>query len=274
MAIDGKTKVCCIIGNPVEHSLSPAMHNAAYQELGVNFVYVVFKVEELAEAVKGIRALGIRGTSVTIPHKVKIIPLLDEVDKTAREIGAVNTVVNNNGKLAGYNTDSEGAIRALKEVTQLKEKKVVLFGAGGAARAIAFGLKNEGAQILILDRTVDRAQRLANTVGADYAGLDKLERIKSAEIIINSTSVGMTPQVGEAIVSKKHLHKGQNVFDIVYNPQETKLIYEAKQAGCEIVYGYKMLLYQAVRQFELFTGKSSPVEVMEKSLIEGLTLKR
>lgn len=270
MQVDSKTKVCCIIGNPVEHSLSPIMHNCAYTELNLNFVYVAFKVERLKETVSGIRELGIRGASVTIPHKVDVIPLLDKIDETARKIGAVNTVVNDKGILKGYNTDCDGAIRALQEVTNLRDKKVVLIGAGGAARAITFGLKQEGAKVLILNRTVKKAQSLSREVKAEFGDLTKLGEIGKSDILINATSVGMSPNVDESVVSRKYLHKDLTVFDIVYNPKETRLIQNAKKAGCKIVYGYKMLLYQAVAQFELFTKHKAPKGIMEELLAKEL----
>lgn len=270
MLINSKTKVCCIIGNPVEHSLSPVMHNHAYTELNLNFVYVAFKVERLRAAVSGIRELGVRGTSVTIPHKVDIIPLLDKIDETARNIGAVNTVVNDKGILKGYNTDCDGAIHALQEVTNLRDKKVVLIGAGGAARATTFGLRKEGAKVLILNRTVKKAQSLSREVQAEFGDLTKLSEIGKSDILINATAVGMSPNTNESIVPQEYLHRDLTVFDIVYNPKQTRLIQDAKKAGCKIVYGYKMLLYQAMVQFELFTQHKAPIEVMEKILVDAL----
>lgn len=252
MKINSQTQLCCIIGNPVEHSLSPAMHNAAYKALGLNFYYQAFRVTDVKNAIAGIRALGIRGTSVTVPHKITVMQYLDEIDETAKSIGAVNTIVNINGKLTGYNTDYIGAIAALEEKTKLKDKNVVILGAGGAARAIAFGLQEKNAKITILNRNYDKT------------------KLPTVDILIHATSIGMSPNISESLVPKKYLHKNLCVFDIVYNPKETKLLQDAKKAGCTIIYGYKMLLYQAVAQFQLFTGKNAPVNIMEKVLINNL----
>lgn len=252
MKIDSQTKLCCIIGNPVEHSLSPAMHNTAYKELGLNFAYLALKVDDVKNAIAGIRSLGIRGTSVTVPHKISVMQYLDDIDETAKKIGAVNTIVNNNGKLIGYNTDYLGAIKALEEKTSLKGKNVILIGSGGAARAIAFGLQQKQAQITILNRNYDKTKLL------------------DADILIHATPIGMSPNIGKSLIPNEYLNTALLVFDIVYNPKETKLIQDAKKIGCTIVYGYKMLLYQAVAQFQLFTGEKAPISIMEKELLKNL----
>lgn len=270
MNIDTKTKICCIIGNPVVHSLSPAMHNAAYKTLELNFCYQAFRVDDIKNAISGIRALGIRGASVTVPHKINVMQYLDEIDETAKSIGAVNTIVNNNGKLIGYNTDSFGAMQALEEKISLKNKKVVLIGAGGAAHAIGFGLKTKGANILILNRDIEKAKALANKVGADFGNLLRLSEIKNSNILIHATPTGMSPDIDKSLIPNEYLNKNLSVFDIVYNPKETKLLQDAKLMGCTIIYGYKMLLYQAVSQFQLFTGKKAPVNIMEKVLVSSL----
>lgn len=261
MIINSQTKICCIIGNPVEHSLSPAMHNAAYDSLGLNFAYLAFRVTDVKNAIAGIRSLGIRGTSVTLPHKISVMQYLDNIDETAKKIGAVNTIVNNNGKLIGYNTDSLGAIKALEEKTSLKGKNVILIGAGGAARAIAFGLQQKQAHITILNRNIEKAKTLAKEINSDYGNLSDMVKVKKADILINATSYS------DSLIPKDYLHKNLYVFDIIYNPKETEMIKDAKRMGCTIIYGYKMLLYQAVLQFRLFTGEKAPVTIMEKVLI-------
>lgn len=271
MSINSKTKLCCIIGNPVEHSLSPIMHNAGYKALGLNFVYTAFNVTGVKETLLRIRALGIRGVSVTVPHKISVMPFLDKLDTLAKDIGAVNTIVNDNGKLIGSNTDCEGAIRALEEKTKITGKQVLVIGAGGAARAIVFGLKQKKAKIKIINRTKSHAQELAKEIGAKYGDLTDLSQIKNSDILIHATTTGMHPYSNNSLVPKEYLHKNLVVFDIVYNPKETKLIADAGEVGCQIVYGYKMLLYQAVAQFELFTGVKAPVKVMEEALLKGLT---
>jgi len=269
--IDANTKICCLIGDPVEHSLSPLIHNAGYQALGINYAYVSFRVSDIKRAIEGIRGLGIRGASVTIPHKVSAIKYLDKLDPLAEEIGAVNTVVNDDGILTGYNTDGDGALQALEAVTTLSGKKAVLIGGGGAALAIAVGLKKKGVKLVVLNRTEDKARKLAEKVNAEgYGDFKKLAEIASADILINATPVGMWPEVNQSIIPKDLLHNRLTVFDIIYNPRETRLLIEAREKGCAIVYGYKMLLYQAVKQFELFTGLKGPLPAMEPALTQAL----
>jgi len=269
--INADTKICCLIGDPVEHSLSPLIHNAGYQALGINYAYVSFRVSDIKQAIEGIRGLAIRGASVTIPHKVSAIKYLDKIDPLAEKIGAVNTIVNDDGVLTGYNTDGDGALQALETVTMLKSKKAVLIGSGGAALAIAVGLKEKGVKLVVLNRTEDKARKLAKKVSAeDSGGLKKLSEISSADILINATPVGMWPEADQSIIPKELLHNRLTVFDIVYNPRETRLLIEAREKGCAVVYGYKMLLYQAARQFELFTGLKAPLPAMESALTQAL----
>ena len=266
-----KTKICCLIGDPVEHSLSPPIHNAAYKALGIDYSYITLRAGDIERAIADIRTNGIRGVSVTTPHKVNALKYLDHVDPTAQAIGAVNTIVNDDGVLAGYNTDGDAALKALEEVTDLGGKRVVLIGSGGAALAIAAALKANGAKLVILNRDEAKARRLANRVEAKDAGdLSKISLVTKADILINATTVGMSPETKETIVPQEFLHDHLTVFDIVYNPKETRLITEARARGCAVVYGYKMLLYQAARQFELFTGRPAPLEVMESTLIKAL----
>jgi len=269
--IDADTKICCLIGDPVEHSLSPIIHNAGYQALRINYAYVSFQVSEIRRAIEGIRGLGIRGASVTIPHKTSAIKYIDKIDPLAEAIGAINTIVNDDGVLTGYNTDGDGALKALETVTKLSGKKAILIGGGGAASAIAVGLKAKGVKLVVLNRTETKAKELAQKVSAGgFGGLKKLPEISSADILINATPMGMWPKLGQSIIPKDLLHNRLTVFDIVYNPRETRLIIEARERGCTIVYGYKMLLYQAARQFELFTGLKAPLEAMESALAQAL----
>lgn len=277
--IDANTQFCGVIGNPVEHSLSPAIHNAAFQELGLNFVYLAWKVEAIEDAVKGLRALGnFRGASVTIPHKVAVLPLLDEVEATARHIGAINTIVSQNGKLLGTNTDATGALRALKEGNApLSGEPVVLLGSGGAARAIAFALATEGGirrmHLLGIDDrerrglASDLMQKTAMHV-AD-ATLDD-QSLKSAladaRLLIHCTPIGMSPKTGTSCVPAHLLHPGLTIMDIVYNPRETRLLAEAKAVGCRTISGLEMFLYQAAAQFEGWTGEPAPTHVMRAVL--------
>jgi shikimate dehydrogenase len=269
--INADTKICCLIGDPVEHSLSPLIHNAGYQALGINYAYVSFRVKDIKQAIEGIRGLGIRGASVTIPHKTSAIKHLDRLDTLAEKIGAVNTIVNDDGILTGYNTDGDGALQALEEVTSLKGKKAVLIGSGGAASAIAVGLKAKGVKLVVLNRTEAKASNLAKKVNASgFGGLNRLSEITSADILINATSLGMWPKTGQSIIPRELLHNKLTVFDIVYNPRETRLLIEARERGCAVVYGYRMFLYQAVKQFELFTGLKGPIKAMEAALAQAL----
>jgi shikimate dehydrogenase len=269
--IDANTKICCLIGEPVEHSLSPLIHNAGYKELGINYIYVPFQVRDIKQAIEGIRGLGIRGASITIPYKTNAIKYTDQIDPLAEAIGAANTIVNDNGVLTSYNTDGDGALKALEEVTTLKGKKAVLIGSGGAASAIAVGLKSKGVKLVILNRTEDKAGKLAKRVNAEDSGsLGRLAEISSADILINATPVGIPPETERSIIPKELLHKRLTVFDIISNPKETRLLIEARERGCDIVYGYKMLLYQAEKQFELFTGHQAPLAAMESALTQAL----
>ncbi len=279
MEINAHTQLCAVIGNPVEHSLSPAIHNAAFQKLGLNFVYLACRVENLGGAVTGMRALGnLRGFSVTIPHKVAILGMLDEVEATARHIGSVNTVVIDEGKLIGYNTDASGALRALDGAgVGLDHERVVLLGSGGAARAIAFGLADRAKARSLTILGIDEPERLAlvrdlraKTALAVVEGHLDAQRIRSAlveaRVLIHSTPVGMHPHVEQSVVPQDALHRGLAVMDIVYNPVETRLLREAREAGCKTIQGLEMFLNQAVDQFELWTGRAAPADVMRAVL--------
>lgn len=284
--ISAKTKLYGILGDPIEHSLSPAIQNAALQATGIEAVYLAFRVkkERLKEAVAGIRSLDVKGVNVTIPHKVDIIKYLDRVDPLAEQIGAVNTVKNEDGELTGYNTDGLGAIKALKEAAQnLAHKRVILVGAGGAAKAISYTLANEGANLTILNRNLLRAKTLAEEIEAktgrtiDYLDLhpDNLEKtLTNAEILVNATSVGMTPKSKETPVDKKFLHPKLVVFDIVYNPLETRLLREAREKGARVVDGLGMLIYQGAEAFEIWTKQKAPVEVMRSAALTELKVQK
>jgi shikimate dehydrogenase len=279
MEIDATTQFCGVIGNPVEHSLSPAIHNAAFQKLGLNFIYLAWKVEAIGDAVKGLRALGnFRGASVTIPHKVTVLPYLDEVEATARHIGAINTIVAENGKLLGINTDAIGALRALRErKAPMDGAPVTILGSGGAARAIAFALAAEAGisrlHLLGVDERERRQLALEvmqrTAVRVDDAFLDE-QSLKAAlsetAVLIHCTPIGMAPQTGASCVPAHLLHPGLTVMDIVYNPRETKLLGDAKAAGCRSISGLEMFLNQAAAQFERWTGRLAPIEVMRAVL--------
>ncbi|MDA8165373.1 MAG: shikimate dehydrogenase [Desulfobacteraceae bacterium] len=269
MTIDGRTEIYGIIGRPVAHSLSPAMHNAAFAALGLNKAYLPFEVEDVAGALTGLRALGIRGASVTIPHKQTVLPYLDEIDPVAAKIRAVNTLVVSGGKLRGLNTDWLGANRALAEKLRLGGSRVLLLGAGGSARAIGFGLLEAGAEIVIASRTPEKGQALARALGCPWLPLAEAGDHR-ADALVNATSVGMDPLAETMPVRKEALARFGVVMDIVYAPLATKLLQEAAAAGCQTIDGLSMLLYQGAAQFELWTGQTAPLAVMREALLAGL----
>jgi shikimate dehydrogenase len=268
--IDAQTELYGIIGNPVQHSLSPILHNGAFKRLGWNAVYLVFEVKNLEEALRGIRGLGVRGVSVTIPFKTKVVPFLDKIERLAKKIGAVNTIVNRGGKLIGYNTDCDGALEALEEKMNLKGKRVVLLGAGGAARAIGFGLKERDCQLVVVNRSKKGGEALSKELGCDYLPISSLVRMKAgeleADVIINATSLGMYPRDKETPISKKLLEEGMMVMDIVYEPLQTKLLREAKKKGCLTINGLEMLVRQGVAQFMIWTGRKPEIGQIKKDL--------
>ncbi|RLC86541.1 MAG: shikimate dehydrogenase, partial [Chloroflexi bacterium] len=263
--IDSGTSLYCVIGDPVSHSLSPAMHNKAFIHTGFNGVYVAFNVNNISYAVKGIRGLGIKGASITIPHKIEVMKYLDGIDSKAREIGAVNTIVNRNGKLYGYNTDCLGAINALLEKTEIKNKQIVIAGAGGAARAIGFGILSEGGNLTIINILEDEGKSLAKDLDVPYYPLSYFKNL-DCDILINATPVGMTPYVEAMPVKSEDLHKEMTVMDIVYNPLQTRLLREAQNLGCLTINGVSMFVHQGVAQFELWTGLGAPVDIMTQAV--------
>jgi shikimate dehydrogenase len=267
--IDGHTKIYGILGQPVTHTLSPAMHNAAFRELKINAVYVAFPVSDLSQAVAGLRGLSIRGMSVTIPFKEEIIPLLDELDLQAARIGAVNTVVIRQGRLTGYNTDWLGAITALKAHTAIQGRHFLILGAGGAARAIAFGIMAEGGWVSLTDVNEARAAALARDLGAEALPPSALEQCP-ADILINATPVGMVPYVDDIPINPELLGRYQSVMDIVYRPLETRLLQEAKARGAATLDGLQMLIHQARAQFELWTNRPAPLETMSRAAYKAL----
>lgn len=280
MNISGKTKLCVIIGDPVEHSLSPAMHNAGYEALGIDdkfaFVAAHVKPEGLKDVVQGVRAMGVRGLTCTIPHKVGVMHYLDVIDPVAHKIGAVNTIVNNNGILTGYNTDWLGVVTPLEQITSLRGKKVALIGAGGAARAMAYGVTERGAKLVIFNRSLEKAKELATSIGEGIEAKSiqdmNSESLKQMDIILNATSMGMESQINETPVPKEFIQPHHIVFDVVYVPSETRLLREAQEQGATIIRGIEMLLYQGVAQFELYTGEKAPVEVMRNVLTKHNSL--
>jgi len=273
--MDAQTELYGVIGNPVRHSLSPMIHNRAFKRLGRNAVYLAFEVRDIEEALRGVRGLGVRGVSITIPFKTEVLPLLDRVEGLAKKVGAVNTIVNRKGKLIGYNTDCEGALTALEERVELEGKRVVLLGAGGAARAIGFGLKERGLRLVVVNRSKRRGRALGKALKCDYLPMSSLTRMKAgeleADVLINATSLGMHPRDRETPMPKKLLKKGMVVMDIVYEPLQTRLLREAKEKGCVTVDGLEMLIRQGIAQFEIWTGTRLEIGKIRKDLCRALS---
>ncbi len=269
--IDTSTALYGVFGDPVAHSLGPAMHNQAFARAGLNAVYLAFRVRDLAGAMAGVRGLPMAGVSITIPHKVPVMEYLDEIDPEARAIGAVNTVVNRDGHLMGYNTDSRGALKALGEKIDPVGKTAAVIGAGGAARAIGYGLVKIGARVLIFNRTPEKGRTLARSLGAEFHGLADLAGLRP-DIVINTTPVGMAPARDAMVVDPSGLAPAAVVMDIVYNPVETAFLKAARAAGCRVVDGLTMFVHQGAAQFELWTGRKASLNVMRRAALQGLEL--
>jgi shikimate dehydrogenase len=243
------------------------MHNAAYRAAGLSFTYVAFGIENTHEAILAMRYLGIRGLGVSMPHKIRVIEYLDEMDETAESIGAVNTVVNDDGRLIGYNTDWTGAIGALEERIEIAGKRSVVVGAGGAARAIVYGLVRKGSQVTLYNRTASKGEKLAKEFGAQFAGgLEELGAIEKYDILVNATSVGFHAP-DESVIPTSILYAGRIVLDVVFVPPESRLVRDARERGCVAIPGSRMLVHQAMSQFELYTGHKAPFEAMERALL-------
>lgn len=279
--ITGRTKVIGIFGYPVEHSFSPLMQNQAFAATKLDYCYVPFPVApgEVAEAVAAIRALGMRGINVTIPHKEAVLPFLDVLSVDAEIIGAVNTIVNYDGRLTGFNTDGLGFLEAMRVETGQtpSDKKVTMIGAGGAARAVAVQMALAGAkEIRIINRNLARADQIKAVLDAKTSCItrtmpfnceDLADTIRDTDILINATPVGMYPKIDAApVVEPKLLHSGMLVCDLVYNPPETGLLKAAKNKGAATLPGLGMLLYQGALAFKLWTDQEAPVEIMKEAL--------
>ena len=267
--MNAATQVFAVIGNPVGHSLSPVMFNRAFSEIGYNGVYVAFQVADIQQGMAAMRSLSIRGASITIPHKVSIQKFLDEQDILAENIGAVNTVINTDGKLKGYNSDCLGALTAIEEVTSLKGKRIAIIGSGGAARAIGFGVTSRGSELTLINRTASTGEKLAAALDADFIPLSEMQSLPY-DILIQTTSVGMTPHIHRSPVPAGFLTADLLVMDIVYAPLKTQLLKDAEKAGCRTINGLSMFVHQAAFQFELWTQNPAPLEAMKQSLLDCL----
>ena len=256
-------RIFSLFGNPVGHSLSPLMHQVAYGEMKINAVYVPFCVNNLGDAVRGIRGMGISGVSVTIPFKAEVLKHLDELEESSDRIGAVNTIVNEGGRLRGYNTDWMGFVRDLKEFMPIRGNTFGILGAGGAARAILFGILSEGGKPVVLNRTTAKGEVLAKEFGCSFFPLSEIDALK-AECLVNTTSVGMAPQMAASPLEAKVLGKFPYIVDIIYNPWETTLLKEARKAGCRTRSGLGMFVHQGAEQIRLWTSMEPPVESMKR----------
>jgi shikimate dehydrogenase len=266
------TGLILIIGDPVAHSLSPTMHNAAYQgvtaspPLNLRMLAARVSPSELKNAVLGARALEVHGLAVTMPHKVAIREYLDTIDSTAQKIGAVNTVTNKDGTLTGYNTDWLGVINPIKHRSTLRGKRVAVVGAGGAAQAAVYGCSAEGAQVTIINRTLDKAVALADHFGATPQTLTEQSDLSGYDVIINATSVGMGAESTAVPFDTSKLMAGQIVFETIYHPRRTPLLRDAAARGALVIEGLEMLVEQAIAQFELHTGHPAPRDVMREAI--------
>jgi len=278
MKLTGKTAVYGIIGHPVKHSLSPLMQTAAFEALGIDAVYVPFNLapQNLKEGIEGLRVLGVRGFNVTVPHKEQVAELVDFLEGDAEFLGAVNTVKNEEGQLTGYNTDAEGFLRSLlEEGVELEGKKALMFGAGGAARAVGYALLKGGVKFLhVVNRSFPKAKALGELLSRRgnvlvYPLRDSVVEtlLDEADIIVNTTSLGLHPQDPQLFDYSK-IPEGKVVVDIIYNPPLTPLLKAAKERGCKVINGLGMLIHQGAVAFEIWTGQKAPVKVM-REVLEG-----
>lgn len=278
------TKLCAVIGNPIAHSMSPAIHNAGYDALDLNFIYFPCEVENVEGMLEGMRAMhNFRGLSVTIPHKMSIIPLVDEINEVDKHIGSINTIVKEGDKLIGLGTDGPGALKAFHDAdVDLTGKVILILGCGGVARAIAFSLAAQAgvSELVLLDidegflngLATDLSKGTATKITSALLDDQNLsEAMNRSDVIINCTPIGMHPKDDATVVPQDLFREGQVIFDAVYNPLETRLLKEAKERGCKTISGVEMFINQAVLQFERFTGKDAPVEVMRKVVLEKLS---
>jgi len=261
MKIDQHTALYGVTGYPLGHSLSPLMHNAAFECCGVNAVFLAFETHDLEGCIRSVRALGIRGLSVTLPFKSEIIAYLDRLDSLAESIGAVNTVVNREGMLIGYNTDATGALRALSDIVDPRDKRCLILGAGGAARAIGFALKEQGCVLTIANRSRERGEALAQVLDASFVLMDQVKGLET-DILIQTTPVGMYPQVEQCPMNPESV-RAEVVMDIIYNPFRTELLKSFKRQGAKTIEGMRMFVCQGAEQFRLWTGLEPPIQTME-----------
>ncbi|MGB9679470.1 MAG: shikimate dehydrogenase [Thermoanaerobacteraceae bacterium] len=276
MKVDSNTVLYGLIGHPVSHSISPLIHNLSFEYFNINSIYTVFDVtpENLENAVKGLKSLGIKGINVTVPHKENVIKYLDYISEEAKLIGAVNTIINSDGILKGYNTDYMGFLESISENNEvLKERDILLIGAGGAAKAILIALaKNDVNSITILNRDVQKAEVLAKTLEKDFNlkievyPLQDAEKLNNIDMIINATSVGMAPDFEKSPVSENVVKKANFVYDVIYNPEKTILLKYAERNNIKYQNGFSMVINQAYHSFKLWTGKNFDKNLVYKHI--------
>jgi shikimate dehydrogenase len=267
--LSGNTSVYGILGNPVAHSMSPLMHNAAFTLLGIDAIYLPFEVEDLRGAVAGMKAIKVKGASVTHPFKTQVIELIDEIDDTAEKIGAVNTLVFGKERVRGTNTDWVGAVRCLETLLPIEGHEFVVVGAGGAARAVVFGITSKGGKAIVVNRSVERGRALAEEFDSVFVPLSEIEGVRG-DCLVNTTPVGMYPKEDEIPVPKRVIGTYKAVADVIYNPLQTMLLREAEAAGCMVASGFEMFVYQGTEQFTIWTGREAPVREMRKVAYERL----
>ncbi|MDC0159533.1 shikimate dehydrogenase [Candidatus Nitrosopelagicus sp.] len=270
-------KTYAVIGDPIDHSLSPTIHNAAYRELELECTYIAYRVlqGDLATGIESLKKIKIAGFNITIPHKIEMMRYLDNVDITCEKIGAVNTVLNDDGILRGFNTDMDGFLEPIKrKEIPIKDSKILLLGAGGASRAIVAGFQKEGARdITIVNRTKENGEKLAEfskQIGLNSRSIyiEEINVLDSKfDFIVNASSLGLNGE--ENIIPNKLMDEQTTVYDIVYKPLRTDLINSAKKKNCKIIYGYEMLLGQAIRSFEIWLDQKAPYEAMKRSILGG-----
>jgi len=258
-----------VFGDPISHSLSPVMHNNAFATRDFAGIYLPFRVGSIRQAVAAMRTLDMKGASVTLPHKISVMAYLDRIDPEAQMIGAVNTIHNQDGILRGSNSDAAGAVSALMERKEIRHSRVAIIGAGGAARAIGFGVRAREAVVIIVNRSVDRGEQLAADLDGHFIPLSEAAHV-DCDILINTTPVGMNPHRNHTPVPKGIFKKGMLVMDCIYTPRQTRFLAEAAAAGCETIDGLPMFIHQGAFQFELWTGLKAPVAAMQAAVAAAL----
>ncbi len=282
---DSSTKLCCLIGYPVKQSPSPIMHNAAFHSLGINAVYLAFGVQEqeLPNAIQGLRALEFLGANVTMPHKKSVMKLLDKIDAGAERVNAVNTILNQKGELTGFNTDIKGFANPLRGRTRIADRKALIIGAGGAARACVFALAANGCKkITILNRTVSKAGELVSILKKEFKVNAKAERLSEGsftkavsrhDLIVNATPLGMHEKWFKVPLQKAKLEAGTIAYDLVYRPLKTDFLVTFEKLGAVCIPGYEMLVEQAALSVEIWTGKKAPKKIMTNAVLKSLGAK-